>query len=92
MRTDSEDSIEDDRARDWSAVAGIAFALLFLAGNVVTPGSPHYQAPLREWQDWATDPGTGRSYLLAVYLWVLAALALPVALAVYLVYRLFSIG
>lgn len=68
------------RSRRWdgSGTAGIAFALLFIGGAVVTPGSPHYQAPLREWQDWATDTGTGWSYLVAVYLWTLAAFALVV--------------
>lgn len=66
------------RRRDWSALGGIAFAVLFIAGNVVTPGSPYYEAPLREWQDWATDIGTGRAYLIAVYLWILASFALVI--------------
>lgn len=66
---------------DWSAVAGIAFAPLFIAAFMVTPGSPHYSytfASDQKWQDWATDTGYGLRYLLSVYLLMVASLALVV--------------
>jgi len=63
---------------DWSAVAGIAFAPLFIAAFMVTPGSPHYSnrfASDQKWQDWATDAGNGWRYLASVYLLVVASFA-----------------
>lgn len=67
------------RVSDWSAVAGIAFAPLFIAAFMVTPGSPHYRlASDQKWQDWATDTGNGWRYLTSVYLLIVASFALVV--------------
>jgi hypothetical protein len=77
----NEPSVEREvptrRPRDWPALAGIAFGPLFLLGFVVEPASP-YQAPMREWVDWATDTGNGQRSLISVYFWVLAAVAFVV--------------
>jgi hypothetical protein len=77
----NEPSVEREvptrRPRDWAALAGIAFGPLFLLGFVVEPASP-YQAPMREWVDWATDTGNGQRSLISVYFWVLAAVAFVV--------------
>ena len=65
------------RARDWAAVAGIAFGPLLVLGSVIEPSSP-YEAPLQEWVDWATDRGNGQKSLISVYFFVLASLAFVV--------------
>lgn len=70
----AEREVPTRRPRDWAALAGIAFGPLFLLGFVVEPASP-YQAPMREWVDWATDTGNGQRSLISVYFWVLAAVA-----------------
>ncbi len=66
------------RARDWPALAGIAFAPLFFLGFAVEVEEPDYDAPLEEWVNWATDSGNGLSSLISIYFFVLAALALVV--------------
>ena len=67
------------RAWDWPAIAGIAFAPLFIVAlGTSTPGVPETDAPIAEWVDWATDDGNGAIALLSVYLTVLAALAFVV--------------
>ncbi len=73
----AEREVPTRRPRDWAALAGIAFGPLFLLGVVVEPASP-YQAPMREWVDWATDTGNGQRSLISVYFWVLAAVAFVV--------------
>ena len=67
------------RVRDWPAIAGIAFAPLFLASlGTSASGAPETDAPMAEWVDWATDDGNGTIALLSVYLTVLAALTFVV--------------
>lgn len=75
---------EEKEGRDWSAVAGIAFAPLFVAAFMVTPGSPHYSTRFgsdQKWTEWATNTGYGQRYLLSVYLLIVASLALVVFVA-----------
>jgi hypothetical protein len=70
------------RVRDWPAIAGIAFAPLFIAAlGTSTSGAPETDAPMAEWVDWATDDGNGTIALLSVYLTVLAALTFVVFVA-----------
>jgi hypothetical protein len=67
------------RVRDWPAVAGIAFAPLFIAAlGTSTSGAPETDAPIAEWVDWATDDGNGAIAVLSVYVTVIAALAFAV--------------
>jgi len=64
-------------ARRWSAIAGIAFFVLFIAGWMLSsPDVPDADAPIAEWTDWLNDKGTVS--LIAVYLLILAGLCLAV--------------
>lgn len=66
-----------DASRRWSAIAGIAFFVLFIAGWMLSsPDVPESDAPIAEWADWLDDKGAVS--LIAAYLLVLAALCLLV--------------
>jgi hypothetical protein len=64
-------------ARRWTAIAGIAFFVLFIAGWLFSaPDVPDTDAPLADWTAWLNDKG--RLSLFSAYLLVLAALCLVV--------------
>lgn len=66
-----------DASRRWSAIAGIAFFVLFIAGWMLSSlDAPESDAPIAEWADWLND-NRGAS-LIAAYLLVLAGLCLLV--------------
>ena len=66
-----------DASRRWSAIAGIAFFVLFIAGWMLSsPDVPESDAPIAEWADWLDDKGAVS--LIAAYLIVLAGLCLLV--------------
>jgi hypothetical protein len=67
-----------DRAWDWSAIAGVAFVLLFMVGIGFSATSPDVDAPLGEWVDFVTDDGNGIGALISAYLFFLAAVAFVV--------------
>ena len=66
-----------DASRRWSAIAGIAFFVLFIAGWMLSSlDAPESDAPIAEWADWLDDKGAVS--LIAAYLLLLAGLCLLV--------------
>lgn len=74
LRPTIEGRVGEPAVRDCSGLAGIAFGVALVAGLLVPPSEPDYDAPLEEWVDWATDATNGLRSLLSVYLLVVAAI------------------
>lgn len=73
-------------------IAGMAFAVLFVAGLLTSAGTPDYDAPPQEWADWYTDSGNRGMQVISMLLLVLSALSLLVfAAGLYRRLRSFSL-
>src|SRR3989337_797662 len=62
----------------WTMLSGIAFAVLFIVGMLLGSDTPDPDAPDAEWTAWFDDSGHRTLQVVAMFLMVLAALALVV--------------
>jgi hypothetical protein len=83
MSTRTPIEIADERGvkRRGAGIAGLAFVVLFVAGMMLSGGTPESNAPDQEWFDWFADSGNRTTEVVGMFVLAASGLCFVVFLA-----------